>query len=217
MPQFTVLEGAEGGRTNPFATLVARAPFDVEAVQALAMAYEALPAEARRPLIEAIVTDAEAERVSAAPALVALLSVEPDAALATLIAERLAEADAADIRVGATSRSVVRGTVEEGVAFLVEPLYGDFVEVIELHWRDGMITDALHEPLIHAADAEERLGKLGCEDLAHGESHGLETLARVIWANRRDAGQLPEGLERFAHLFSAPTAVPRPGSAPSGG
>ena len=188
---------------TPFSSLVLRAPFDAEAVSALVLAYESLPREARKFLIEAVCDDAKTEGVSPAPALLSLLGVEDHRGLCADIAAAIQSYGGDEVRPTGQRLVFVRGTLREGLALLVEPLYAEFVELLELRWHEGEIIEQSYEPLVHSTEAQRRHDSLRGDHPAYGDGLGVEILARVVWAERRRDKAMPTGLERFAHLFSA--------------
>lgn len=188
---------------SPFSSLVLRAPFDADATSALVLAYESLPREARRSLLVAICEDAKTEGVSPAPALLGLLGAEDDLELCTDIAAAIQSLGGDEVRPTGERLVLVRGTLREGLALLVEPLYADFVELLELRWQSGEIVEQSYEPLVNTAEAQQRHDSLSGDHPVYEDVLGVEILARVVWAERRRDKAMPMGLERFAHIFSS--------------
>lgn len=190
------IASTDRARRGPFAALVAAAADDPGVTRGLALAYEALEPIERRQLVRAVTADAGAARVCSATALVALLSVEVDDAIARLIHESLRSVDASALRQRDQAQVAVAGDSDRGRAVLSAPLHGDFVEILELEWTESRVDTSRWEPLAHRRDAEGRR-----ERLAALTATPIDTVARVLWNHRQLGGAMPSGIERFADLF----------------
>jgi hypothetical protein len=162
---------------------------------------------ARRRIIEAVLSDATAECISASPALIALLAVEDDPELARLIADSLNSAGGEGLRSTVTARALLAGDEERGGVLLIRPLHGTFVEVLALAWTRGDgVTHSLFDPLVDDSAAGNHTSRL--PDGLHFEETptqlATDVLAAVLWGHRRKHGSLPPGVDRFADLFGIP-------------
>jgi hypothetical protein len=179
---------------RPFGWLVALASTDPEAARGLASAYATLPPEDRRALVSAVVEDAGGEHVSAAPALLALLSVELDAGVANAI--RAALGDEVVLRPSAERA----GYLGEDLAALVEPLYGPFVAVFAVRVCAGGDLEWTHEPLLRHADADVLLRRLGGRACGSYE-RARTSIAELLWQHRSERGSLPSELRALAAVL----------------
>lgn len=195
------------GRVGPFGALIVAAATDPAAARGLAAAYASLAVGARRRIIEAVLSDAVAEGISASPALIALLAVEDDPDLARMIADGLNAAGGDGLRSTVAPRALFAGDEERGGVLLIRPLHGTFVEVLALAWtRDDGVTHAIFDPLVDDSAAGAHTARLP-EGLRFEETPtqlAVDTLASVLWSHRRKHGSLPPGVERFADLFGIP-------------
>ena len=175
---------------------------DPAAARGLASAYASLAVSARRQILDAVVSDATAEGISASPALISLLAVEEDPELARRIADSLNNAGGDGLRSTVTPR-----TEERGGVVLIRPLHGTFVEVLALAWnRAEGVTHAIFDPLVHDGSAADHVTRLP-DGLRFEETptpHAVDLLAPVLWSHRQKAGSLPPGVERFSDLFGIP-------------
>lgn len=195
------------GRVGPFGALIVAAATDPAAARGLASAYASLAVGARRHIIEAIVSDAIAEGISASSAFVALLSVEEDPELARSIADALSSAGGEGLRSTVAARAMLAGDEERGGVLLIRPLHGTFVEVLALSWtRPEGVTHAIFDPLVDDGAAASHVGRLpdGLRFEETPTSLAIDVLAAVLWSHRRKHGSLPPGVERFADLFGIP-------------
>ena len=195
------------GRVGPFGALIVAAATDPAAARGLAGAYASLAVGARRRIIEAVLSDASAEGISASPALIALLAVEEDPELARLIADGLNSAGGDGLRSTVAPRALLAGDEERGGVMLIRPLHGTFVEVLALAWsRAEGVTHALFDPLVDDSAAGSHATRLP-EGLHFEETPtqlAVDVLAAVLWSHRLKHGSLPPGVERFADLFGIP-------------
>ena len=198
---------ASRGRVGPFGALIVAAATDPDAARGLASAYASLAIAARRHIIEAVLSDATAEGISASSALIALLAVEEDPELALMIAGSLNSAGGDGLRSTVSARALLAGDEERGGVLLIRPLHGTFVEVLALAWlRSDGVTHSLFDPLVDDSAASTHTARL--PDGLHFEetptSLAIDVLAAVLWNHRRKHGRLPPGVERFADLFGIP-------------
>jgi hypothetical protein len=196
------------GRVGPFGALIVAAATDPAAARGLAGAYASLAVAARRRIIEAVLADANAECISASPALIALLAVEDDPELARLIADSLNSAGGEGLRSTVSARALLAGDEERGGVLLIRPLHGTFVEVLALAWTRGDgVTHSLFDPLVDDSAAATHTSRL--PDGLHFEETptqlAIDVLAAVLWSHRRKHGSLPPGVDRFADLFGIPS------------
>jgi hypothetical protein len=195
------------GRVGPFGALIVAAATDPAAARGLAGAYASLAVGARRRIIEAVLSDAVAEGISASPALIALLAVEEDPELARLIADGLNSAGGDGLRSTVAPRALLAGDEERGGVLLIRPLHGTFVEVLALAWTRGDgVTHAIFDPLLDDSAAYSHAARLP-EGLHFEETPtqlAVDVLAAVLWSHRLRHGSLPPGVERFADLFGIP-------------
>lgn len=196
-----------GGRVGPFGALIVAAATDPAAARGLAGAYSLLAVAARRRIIEAVLSDATAEGISASPALIALLAVEEDPELARLIADALNSAGGDGLRSTVSPRALLAGDQERGGVLLIRPLHGTFVEVLALAWTSGEgVTHAMFDPLVDDSVAATHTARLP-DGLRFEETPtqlAVDVLAAVLWSHRRRHGSLPPGVERFSDLFGIP-------------
>ena len=192
---------------GPFGALIVAAATDPGAARGLASAYASLAVAARRRIIEAVLSDAIAEGISASPALISLLAVEEDPELARLIADGLNAAGGDGLRSTVGPRALLAGDEERGGVLLIRPLHGTFVEVLALAWgRTDGVTHALFDPLVDDSAAASHMTRLP-EGLRFEETPtqlAVDVLASVLWSHRLKHGSLPPGVERFADLFGIP-------------
>jgi hypothetical protein len=196
------------GRVGPFGALIVAAATDPAAARGLAGAYASLAVAARRRIIEAVLSDAMAECISASPALIALLTVEEDPELARLIADSLNSAGGDGLRSTVAPRALLAGDEERGGVLLIRPLHGTFVEVLALAWvRSDGVTHSIFDPLVDDTAAATHTARL--PDGLHFEETptqlAIDVLASVLWSHRRKHGSLPPGVDRFADLFGIPS------------
>jgi hypothetical protein len=192
---------------GPFGALIVAAATDPAAARGLAGAYASLAVAARRRIIEAVLSDALAEGISASPALIALLAVEDDPDLARTIADGLNAAGGDGLRSTVVPRALLAGDEERGGVLLIRPLHGTFVEVLALAWvRADGVTHAMFDPLVDDSAAAGHIARLP-EGLRFEETPtqlAVDVLASVLWSHRLKHGSLPPGVERFADLFGIP-------------
>ncbi|HEX6239398.1 MAG TPA: hypothetical protein VFZ61_00840, partial [Polyangiales bacterium] len=195
------------GRVGPFGALIVAAATDPAAARGLAGAYSLLAVAARRRIIEAVLSDATAEGISASPALIALLAVEDDPELARLIADGLNSAGGDGLRSTVSPRALLAGDQERGGVLLIRPLHGTFVEVLALAWTSAEgVTHALFDPLVDDTVASTHTARLP-DGLRFEETPtqlAVDVLAAVLWSHRRRHGSLPPGVDRFSDLFGIP-------------
>ena len=190
---------------TPFAALVSRSSHDPEALEALSLAYQSLPTDAKEAFVRAVQDDARQEGIDAGPILLAMLSVEDEASQAAALAALLEGSDRDRLRPQLERQICVCGTRRRGGALLAQPLYAGFSEVLDLSWDEFSITRVLYEPLAADDEVIRRVHRLQDGGLTLGGTIGREVLARVMWSYRREHGGFPQGLDRFADVFSLPT------------
>lgn len=182
-----------------------------EAVHGLALAYAALELEQRRELIPAVVADAQAEGICPSLVLVPLLGVEEDEVIAQQLADAIAETRSMQLRPTRPMHALVAGDAQRGGCVLVHPLHGSFVEVLALAWtRDEGITDAHVESLVTERDADDCVRNLPADMVfeATPVPFAIDLITESLWNHRQHHGKLPDGIERFADLFSRSPSSP---------
>jgi hypothetical protein len=187
-----------------FGALLASAIEDPATARGLALAYAALDTRHRLQIIDAIVSDADAEGIGPSAVLASLLPVEEDLDVARRIAEAMSTAGDRDLHHALRTRAFLAGDELGGGVLLVRPLHGAFVEVLALAWNDPAgITHNAFDPLAHhesARDLEHALpGQLHFEEMPVG--FAIDTVTSVLWNHRRLHGKLPECVEHFADMF----------------
>lgn len=198
------------GATAAFGALVSAASRDPAAAKGLAAAYATLEAEQRHGIIDAVVLDASDEGVCASLVLASLLAVEEDAEVARHIADAMSRLDSPEAGIRVAASAMVAGDERQGGVLIVRPLHGTFVEVLALAWDgDGAgVTHSHFEPLVHH-DHVSRIKRHLPSYLAFEEmplSYAIDLVTAPLWSHRRRFGQLPDGMERFADLFSVEQA-----------
>lgn len=180
---------ADRPRSGPFAELLRRAEHDGEACAAFALAYAEQPTQARRQLIQATLEDLTAPQ----QLLATLLSVEDNAALASILASELTKGGLkpGHLDLGAS----LEGDEDAGEATLVQGLFGGFVERLHIAWDNRRIRRVEVEPLVHlksvATNADPR--------------RVADRLAPMLLRYVRGGGKLPSTARRFARFFSVHT------------
>ncbi len=188
---------------RPFGALVAAAARDAEAACALAAAYARLPPNARVQMIDAVASDASAERVDPLAPLAALLAVEDEAELAARIRDALLGLCRATEQRGPSSEPRALCASDRGAhaAVLVRPLYGPFADVLAVAWREGGgVTHAVVEPLVRDDGIDAVTARLP-DGLLLVTAPYLRTRDRVVaalWDELREGRSLPA--EIAAHL-----------------
>lgn len=194
------------GPTAAFGALVVAASNEPAAARGLAAAYSALQRDQRHSIVDAVVQDAGVEGVCASLVLASLLSVEEDAEVARHIADAMARLESPEAGTRVAARALVSGDERQGGVLIVRPLHGTFVEVLALAWDgDGAGVSHSHfEPLVHHEQVSRTKRHLPSY-LAFEEaplSYAIDLVTAPLWSHRRKHGELPEGTERFADLFS---------------
>jgi hypothetical protein len=187
-----------------FGALLASAIDDPATARGLALAYASLDTRHRLQIIDAIVSDADAEGIGASAVLASLLPVEEDLEVARRIAEAMSIAGDAGLRTTLRTRVFLAGDEFAGGVLLVRPLHGSFVEVLALAWNDvAGISHSSFDPLAHhesARDSEKLLpSQLRFEEMP--VAFAIDIVTSVLWNHRRLHGQLPECVEHFADMF----------------
>ena len=187
-----------------FGALLASAVDDPSTARGLALAYASLETRHRLQIIDAIVSDADAEGIGASAVLASLLPVEEDLEVARRIAEAMSIAGDHGLRSVLRTRAFLAGDELYGGVVLVRPLHGAFVEVLALAWDDSVgITHSTFDSLAHheaAREAEKTLpAQLRFEEMP--VAFAIDTVTTVLWNHRRLHGQLPECVEHFADMF----------------
>jgi hypothetical protein len=187
-----------------FGALLASAIDDPATARGLALAYASLDTRHRLQIIDAIVSDADAEGIGASAVLASLLPVEEDLDVARRIAEAMSLAGDLGLRSAVRTRVFLAGDELAGGVLLVRPLHGAFVEVLALAWNDAVgITHSTFDPLAHherARDSEKTLPQqLRFEEMP--VAFAIDIVTTVLWNHRRLHGQLPECVEHFADMF----------------
>lgn len=194
---------ADRGRNGPFAALLARANQDPDAARGLALGYAEHRPEERHDLVRSVVADARAEGISPARILAHLLSVEDDAGLARSIADTIRAEGEEALAPAEGPAGYVAGNTVHGAAALVQPLYGPFVELGGIVWRQGQLSHTVFEPLAHVDDVVEWVR--GLDPALEFEATALRTAAHAaaarLWPHFRAGGASSPGFERLAGLF----------------
>jgi hypothetical protein len=185
--------------------LLSAAIADPATARGLALAYASLETRYRLQIIDAIVSDADAEGIGASAVLASLLPVEEDLDVARRIADAMSHAGDRDLRTTLRARAFLAGDELDGGLLLVRPLHGAFVEVLALAWNDAAgITHSAFDPMAHhdSARGSERAlpGQLHFEEMP--VAFAIDTVTSVLWNHRRLHGSLPECVEHFADMFS---------------
>lgn len=194
------------GPTAAFGALVAAASRDPAAARGLASAYATLDGEQRHGIVDAVVKDASAEGVCASLVLASLLAVEEDTEVARHIADAMSMLDSPEAGIRVAARALVAGDERQGGVLIIRPLHGTFVEVLALAWDgDGAgVTHSHFEPLVHH-DHVTRIKRHLPSYLMFEEvplTYAIDLVTAPLWTHRRQFGQLPDGMARFADLFS---------------
>lgn len=199
------------GPAGAFGALLSAAVEQPEAVQGLALAYAALDVAQRSELIPAVVADARAEGICPSLVLVPLLGVEEDERVAQQLADAIAETHGIDLTPTSPMHALVAGDAQRGGCVLVHPLHGSFVEVLALAWtRADGITDAHVESLITHGNADDCVRYLPADLIfeATPVPFAIDLITESLWNHRQHHGKLPDGIERFADLFSRSPSSP---------
>jgi hypothetical protein len=187
-----------------FGALLSSAIEDPATARGLALAYASLDTRHRLQIIDAIVSDADAEGIGASAVLASLLPVEEDLEVARRIAEAMSAAGDRDLHTALRTRAYLAGDELDGGVLLVRPLHGAFVEVLALAWTDAEgITHSGFDPLANhekARDSERSLPvRLRFEEMP--VAFAIDTVTTVLWNHRRLHGELPQCVEHFADMF----------------
>lgn len=173
---------------------------DPKAAMAAALAYEALPPNARDAWLEALDVDAPGVHVPRVALYAPLLAVEGDEGRRARI-EKALETDAPHDR---SARHALRGVAPDGdvVCVVVSPLYLDFVELLVCRFGPDAIKSARHEPLSHLREDDAIPEAAGAELELAPLAMVVEELAHAVVAHRRAGLVPPEALHRFIDLFA---------------
>jgi hypothetical protein len=198
------------GSVGAFGALLAVAVEDPSTARGLALAYASLETRHRVQIIDAIVSDADAEGIGASAILASLLPVEEDLEVARRIAEAMSVAGDRGLRTVLRARAFLAGDEMDGGVLLVRPLHGAFVEVLALGWNQAAgITHSAFDPMTHHEDA--RAGERSLPTHLRFEempvAFAIDTVTSVLWNHKRLHGVLPESLEHFADMFSIDRAT----------
>jgi hypothetical protein len=175
---------------------------DPEAAASAALAYEALPGEARDAWFAALEADAPLVGVPQIALYAPLLAVETDEGRRRRILARVGELNAPR-----ALPQALRAVAENGdhACLLLFPLYLEFVEALYCRYKPSTgILDVQHDPLTHgkAAMAAAR-AKLGDAPLAACPLDDvIDELAYAVLADRRAGRAAPELIVRHNHLFA---------------
>lgn len=204
-PSRPPLAKAAEGPAGAFGALLAAAVEDPATARGLALAYASLDTRQRLQIIDAIVSDSDAEGIGASSVLASLLPVEEDLEVARRIAEAMTHAGDRGLRTVLRARAFLAGDELEGGVLLVRPLHGAFAEVLALAWTDADgITHTEFDPMTRHENVREREaslpGQLRFEEMP--VAFAIDTVTSVLWNHRRLHGSLPECVERFADMFS---------------
>jgi hypothetical protein len=182
------IASADRPRGGPFSSLLDQILHDRTALDGLAFAYAELAAPERHALVRAVLQDA-ADPTSA---LAALLAVEEE----PRARQRLAALIQRHGRVEQTA--FLAGTGVEGEARLLQSLPSLDPESLRVTWKGSKI---------EVVEIETPYGPtMEATAPAVSVSVAVETLAPLLWQHIRAGGRLPEGVERFAGFFSAPSS-----------
>jgi hypothetical protein len=161
-------------------------------------------------IIDAVVSDSDAEGIGASAVLASLLPVEEDLDVARRIAEAMSMAGDRGLRTVLRARAFLAGSELDGGVLLIRPLHGTFVEVLALAWNDAVgITHSAFDPMANheMARATERAlpQQLRFEEMP--VAFAIDIVTSVLWNHRRLHGALPECVEHFADMFSIDRAA----------
>jgi hypothetical protein len=192
------------GPLGAFGALLASAIADPATARGLALAYASLDTRHRLQIIDAIVSDADAEGIGASAVLASLLPVEEDLDVARRIAEAMSQAGDRDLHLALRTRAYLAGDELDGGVLLVRPLHGAFVEVLSLAWNDATgITHSGFDPLTNhekARESEHGLpNQLRFEEMP--VAFAIDMVTTVLWNHRRLHGEIPQCVEHFADMF----------------
>jgi hypothetical protein len=205
-------------KSRPFRALLAAAVERPDAAYGLACAYSELPAEERRKLIDALIDDAQAERLELGAVLAPVCAVENDPELLALLVSHLKRAGvppavfAADASRQPGCRILLSGDAACGAAVIVRPaskpkpalaLEPAIHDVLGLRWQGASGTlQALREQVTEAeltgfADRLEPNAPLEQSPVPFA----AEVVAHALWQHLRTHGPLPEALADFADVI----------------
>ncbi len=192
------------GPAGAFGALLSSAIEDPATAQGLALAYASLDTRRRLQIIDAIVSDAQAEGIGASAVLASLLAFEEDPEVARRIAEVMSAVGDAGLRTSLRTRAWLAGDEVDGGALLVRPLHGAFVEVLALCWQEKLgVTQARFEPLVRhdqaTGPANAVAPHLRFEEMP--VAYAIDAVTSVLWNHRRLHAALPSCVEHFADLF----------------
>lgn len=178
---------SDRGRSGAFSSLLDQILHDEDALDALAFAYLELGnASERAELARAVLQDA----ADPTPALSAMLTVEPTAALRRRLAAWIGTRE----QVQRTAH--VEGTEAEGRACLIQRLPGLEAESLRITWKQHQLIGIEIKSGIDASNGGTSAG------LGLGEA--AEWLTPLVWRHIRSGRSLPAGIERFAPFFAPP-------------
>jgi hypothetical protein len=204
-------QSTQSGLGGAFGALLASAIEDPATARGLALAYASLETRHRLQIIDAIVSDSDAEGIGASAVLASLLPVEEDLDVARRIADAMSNAGDRGLRTALRARAFLAGDELDGGVLLVRPLHGAFVEVLALAWNDAAgITHSAFDPLSHHENA--RASEHSLPGHWHFEempvAFAIDMVTNVLWNHRRKRGSLPECVEHFADMFSIERTAP---------
>ncbi len=194
---------SEPTRETSFGALVAASVDDSRAARGLAYAYAELPRDARRRLVDAVMTDSARESIAAAVPLALLLSVESDPANIEYLFRSLAQVELGALESQTPPRGYL-GQSESGfVAVVMRPLYAGYVELFGVRANVlGEVEARLQDPLVSLSEADSLVANLAqgidIAEVTYGRA--LDEVAKAAWAHRRLRGSMPDGCERLAAL-----------------
>lgn len=166
-----------------------------------ALVYEGLPVEARAAWLDALDVDVPAMGLPRAAAYAPLFAVEVEPELRARIALAmgpLTEARSPRAFVGARADGVT-------MVAIALPIYLDFVELLVANVvPDALVASVAFESMVVAPpdEAGARLVVDGHELRPEPMDDAIELLAHAVVATRRSGAPIPEGMHRFADLFT---------------
>lgn len=191
--------------SEAFTDLLERAARDPDAAAGLALAYASFEAPVRRAVIETILTDSGARKMDPSAVLASLLGVEADSEVCRDIACALSAGPGNGLGATGRERALVAGDEARGALLYARPLFGPFLEALELQWRQNEgVTRAVFHPLA-TTEGVERLRASASRGLDYDEipvARAIDRATAVLWEHRKRCGRLPSALDPFLDLFS---------------
>ncbi|MCB9591558.1 MAG: hypothetical protein H6719_02390 [Sandaracinaceae bacterium] len=178
---------------SPFDTLLEAAGRDPEAASGLALAYADMPPAAREKLVEVLANDPNA--------LVLLLGVERDPALAQAIADALRASSAQPSE--ARDAAFAWGDGQTGGVGIVRRLHGDFVDTLRVSWTpDAVDAQVLPIGVATDLDALRRRAAIPAEARPVPREHAVDEMTEALWRHHRAGRPIPRDVHAFAELFT---------------